>query len=137
MVELLLTLVILGVVAGLSTPVYLSYVSRNDLIIATENITDMHRRAQSYARSGNGDTTWGVAVQASSATLFKGATYATRDTAYDETIALTTGTTVTGLTEVLYSKLYATPSTTGTLTLTKSNESKVITVGAKGLVSYN
>lgn len=133
--EVLLSVVIIGMLVGLSLPVYASFQSRSDTAIATQNVADMLRRAQTYARGVNGDSQWGVAIQSETATLFKGASYATRDASYDETTSLS-GATPSGLSEIVFSKLSATPTTTGTITLTKPNNIRTITVNAKGMVSY-
>lgn len=136
LIEVLLSVAIIGTLAGLSLPVYASFQSRNDLDLTTQSVADALRRAQVYARGVSGDSQWGVAFQSSSVTLFKGSSFATRDTAYDEVISLP-GISTSGLTEVLFSKLSAVPSTTGSIALTtNTNEVRTITINAKGMVSY-
>lgn len=135
LVEMLLSMGIITLLAGISLPIYISFETRNDLEVTSQSIVEMLRRAQTYARSVNGDSQWGVSVQSGTATLFKGATYATRDATYDETN--TSGLSSSGLSEIAFTKFDATPSTTGTITLTASNnETRTITINAKGMVSY-
>jgi len=137
LVELLLSMAMIGIVAGASLPVYFSFYNRNDVSLTTETIASMFRRAQNYARSVQGDSQWGVHIQAGSATLFKGATYAARDTAYDETAVINTSITPTGTTDVLFAKLSGAPGSTASVTLTgQANETRTIIVNAKGTVSY-
>lgn len=137
LVELLLSVGIIALLAGLSAPVYVSFQTRNDLEVTSQSIVEMLRRAQTYARGVNGDSQWGVAIQSSTAILFKGATYATRDATYDETQTISPSTAVSGLSEIVFSKLDATPSTTGTITLTaNTNDTRTITINGKGMVSY-
>lgn len=137
MVELLLSVGIISMLAGLSLPLYASFYNRTNLDTATDQVAHALRRAQTFSRAANGDTTWGVRVQSGSAVVFKGATYAARDATYDEIISLN-NITPTGLSEVVFTKLYGVPSTTGTITLTETtiNESKAIELNVKGLVTY-
>lgn len=139
LLELLLSIAIIGIITGMSLPLYASFQSRNDLDIDTQGVAGMLRRAELYARTMNADSPWGVKVQSGSAVLFKGATYATRDTNADETDTLPTQVTFSGtISEVVFSRFTATPSTTGTvvLTHTATNETRTITLNAKGMVDY-
>jgi len=137
LVELLLSMMIISVLVGLSLPVYHSFNTRNDLDITTRSVAAMLRRAQTYSRGVHGDSQWGVAIQSSSATLFKGATYASRDSSYDETATIPASMTTSGLTEIVYTKLSGAPSTSGNITFTVSvNDTRTINVNAKGTVSY-
>ena len=137
LVEVLLSVTIISMLVGLSLPVYKSFQDRNDLDLTTESIANSFRRAQVYAGAVNGDSQWGVEVQGSTVTLFKGATFASRDTSYDEVTTIPGNMAVSGLSEVLFSKLSATPNTTGSVTLTaNSNDIRTITINAKGMVSY-
>jgi prepilin-type N-terminal cleavage/methylation domain-containing protein len=137
LIELLLSVLIIGMLVGLSMPVYMTFQSRNDLDISAQGLAEMLRRAQVYARNGSADTAWGVHVQSGSATLFRGATYASRNTAYDETNNLSTSITVGGLSDVVFSKLGGAPSTTGSFSLTgTTNDTRTVTINGKGMVSY-
>lgn len=138
LIEVLLSVVIISLIVGLSLPVYRSFQTRTELEINTQNVAEMLRRAQTYARAMNGDSPWGVVVSANTATLFKGASYASRDTSADEISDLTANLTTSGLTEVVFSKFSATPNTTGTITLTdtQTNSAKSVSLNAKGVVTY-
>jgi len=137
LLEVLLSVTIIAMVAGLSLPFYLSFQTRNELDISTTTVVDMLRRAQNYSRNGNGDSQWGVALQSGNATLFKGSSYSARDTSYDETWSMGAVTNA-GMSEVTYSKVAAAPNTSGTITLTSTptNETRTITLNAKGMVNY-
>lgn len=137
LVEMLLSIGILAMLAGLSLPIYQSFYNRNELDITTTNLTSALRRAQTYARGGHGDSQWGVEIQSSAITLFRGSSFASRDTSYDEVSPISTGTSVSGLGEVLFAKLSGAPASTGSVTITNvNNESRTITINAKGMVSY-
>ena len=137
LIELLLSTAIIAVLAGLAMPVYISFQSRNDLDVTTQSIADMLRRAETYSRSVRADSQWSVEIQPTVATLFKGTSFAGRDSTQDETTVISNSATVTGLTEVQFTKFTAAPNATGAITLTSSSQdTRTITINAKGMVDY-
>lgn len=137
LLEVLLVIATITVLAGIGIPVYTSLQIKNDLDVATSTSLQSIRRAQMLSQSVDGDTTWGVKIQSASITLFKGSSYGGRDTNYDEVYSLSGSVTPTGITELVFSKLLGTPNTTGTLTLTNTNnEVQSITIGSKGQLDY-
>lgn len=137
LIEMLLSVAIIAMLAALSLPLYVSFSNRNDVDVNAESIASMLRRAQTYSRGMNGDSIWGVRIQTGSATLFKGTTYASRDTSYDETTVIPGHIAVSGISDVTFSKLLAVPSTTGSVTLTtNTNETRTVTLNGKGMVAY-
>jgi prepilin-type N-terminal cleavage/methylation domain-containing protein len=137
LVELLLSVAILTLLTGLSLPVYETFVRRNDLDLTTQSVVSSIRRAETYARANNGDNTWGVKFASNGVTLFEGASYATRDTTSDEPINIPNTVTVTGTSEIVFSKLSATPSATASVTLSSTtNDTRTVTVNGEGMVDY-
>lgn len=137
LIELLLSVVIISLLAGMSMPLYQSLQTRNDLDNTTQSIADALRRAQSYARSGKSDSIWSVKVEPDTVWLYKGLDFLTRTQGFDEPVYLSDSFTIAGLSTISFSKLTGAPSTTGTITLTATaNEVRTITVNAEGMVSY-
>lgn len=137
LLEVLLSVAIISLLMGLSLPVYESFVRRNDLDLATQQLVATLRRAEAYARGINRDAVWSVRIQPSSVTLFQGTDFAARNVAYDETFTLSGSITPSGLSEIQFAKWSATPNTTGTITLNSSvNSTRTVTVNAKGMVNY-
>jgi prepilin-type N-terminal cleavage/methylation domain-containing protein len=137
LIEILLSVTIITVLVGLSLPIYVSFANRNDLDIATQDIVSLLRRGQVYARSGNGNNQWGVRFQTNSAILFKGNDFASRDISYDEEVSLAGPTIASGISEVVFAQLTGAPSASGNVNLTgANNESKTVTINAKGMVSF-
>ena len=137
LVEVLITLSIVILLAVLSVPVYQSFQVKNDLDVAKNNVIQSLRRAQTLSAASDGDTSWGVKVQTSSITLFKGTSYAARDTTYDEKFDLPSTITPSGATEVVYAKFTGIPQTTGTITLTAStNVTNTVAINEKGTLTY-
>jgi prepilin-type N-terminal cleavage/methylation domain-containing protein len=137
LIEMMLSVAVITIIAGISAPVYQSFQVRNNLDIATVSIAQSLRRAQVLAQAVDGDRTWGVKVQSGNITVFKGTSYTARDTAFDELFDMPTSTTPSGVSEIVFDKFTGLPQTTGAITLTSSaNETKTITINSKGMVAY-
>lgn len=137
MLEVLLTVATISILAAISMPVYQNFQVRNDLDIAASETAQSLLRAQALAVGVSGDTTWGVRVQNGSVTLFRGASYALRDTTYDEFFSMPGSITPSGVQEVVFSKFTGLPQTTGTFILTSNtNEIRNVTINSKGMVTY-
>jgi len=137
LVELLVSVTIIILITGMTLPIYESFVRRNDLDLIAQSLALTIRRAETYARAVNYDSQWGVEIQSSGVTLFQGTSFAGRNTAYDETVTMPPSVSPSGLSEVQFAKFSAAPNTTGTVTLTSSaNDTRTITINAKGTVSY-
>lgn len=137
LLEILLSVAIITILAGISLPVYGAVVNRNQLETSSQQIVMSLRRAQTYARGVNRNSQWGVRMETGQAVLFKGDSYAARDVNFDERVAIPGNMTLSGLSEVVFAKLSAAPSTTGTLTVTlNNNETRRITLNGQGMVEY-
>jgi prepilin-type N-terminal cleavage/methylation domain-containing protein len=137
LIELLLTVTLLALIGGIGVPVYNSFQTRNSLDLAASAYTSGIRRAQIQARGMAGDSAWGVRVDSGVITIFKGSTYASRDTTYDETFTIPTSISLNGQQEFVFEKFTGLPLAAGSLSLTSSdNDVKAITVNQKGMVEY-
>lgn len=137
LLELLLAIAIIGILSGVSAPFYQSFVQRNDLEVTTQQLVSALRRAQSYARVGNGDSAWSVEIDTgnSDVVLFKGTSFGSRDTNYDETNDIPGSITPSGLTEIQFAKFTSDPNTAGSFTLTSTTgDIRTVTVNAQGMV---
>ncbi len=137
LLEVLLSIAAIAIIAGISIPIYQSFQVRNDLDIATVEVAQSARRAQTLSQAVDGDTSWGIKIQSGSMAVFKGTSYAARDSAFDELFEVPTSIMPSGVSEVVFAKFTGLPQTTGTITLTSNtNETRTITINAKGMVSY-
>lgn len=138
LLEVLLSVAIMSIIAGMSLPVLAAFNDRNNLDLAAQGIAGQLRRAGTYSRGVSGDSQWGVHMQSGVVTLFKGSSFASRDTAYDEPTVISGPVAVAGLSDVVFSKLSGLPSQSGSVTLTNTNTNDVrtITINAQGMVSY-
>ncbi len=137
LIEVLLSVAIIAMLVGVSLPIYETYARRNDLDLTVQGTAAMLRRAATYARAMNKDSIWSVKVEPTKLTLFQGATFVSRDTANDEVIQIPGSVVPSGVSEIQFAKLSATPNTTGSITLTSStNDVRTVTINAKGSVDY-
>lgn len=137
LLEVLLSIASIVAIAAISIPVYQSFQVRNDLNIAATTIAQSLRRAQIISQASDGDATSGVRVQSGSITIFRGASYVSRDNTYDEIFEMPTSITPSVNFEIVFAKFSGLPMSTGSLTLTSNaNETRTITINAKGMVNY-
>ena len=137
LLEVLLTITVIGFIAAFSVPLARSFLVQNDLDIAAESLAASFRRAAALSQGVSGDINWGVRVQAGGIILFKGTNFAVRDASYDETFDLSSAITPTGLAEVVFAELTGLPQTTGTTTLTSSlGQVRTVNINSKGMIQY-
>lgn len=116
LVEMLMVISIIGVISGVTVPLYRDYQVRNDLNVATEQATQGLARARLLSQSAQSDAGWGFYVP--SGTLYKGDSYATRVVGSEEMYPMPSTITVTGIFDIAYSKIKGQPSSTGSIILT-------------------
>jgi len=137
MLEILLSLAIVVLIAGFSIPIYHRLQISNNLDIAAVTATQTLRRAQVLSQAVDGDISWGVYIQSGSIILFKGTSYRSRDSSFDEVFDMPTSITSSGIQEFVYIKFSGLPQHTGMLTLSSSgNEIRNIIINEKGTVTY-
>lgn len=134
---MMLSVAIIAVLTGVSLPVFQSFQTRSDLLTNSQKTADALRRAQTYARSANYDSPWGVYIQSGAVTLYKGTAYGSRDTTYDETFTMPAWLTVSSSVDTSFAKLTGTPTTASSVVLSiASGSSRTISVNGEGMVSY-
>ncbi len=136
LIEVLLSIALIGLITGFGAIVYQQLQGRNDLDIAATTVAQSMRRAQVLSRAADGDTTWGVRVNPGNVVLFQGASYATRVATYDEAATVSPALTGAGFTEVVFAKFSGLPQATGVLTLTGPNGVRTLTLNAQGTITY-
>ncbi len=138
LLEMLLSVALIALIAGMGTPLYQALQVRTDLDIAAASYAHALRFAEVRARGVDGDASWGVRVATTTdIVLFQGASYAARNSTYDETYDLPVSVTVSGQDEIVFAKFTGIPGTTGTTTLTSTTgDVREIGVNAQGTVSY-
>ncbi len=137
LLEVLLSIATISLIVGFSSVVFQNSQVRTDHESGASSLVQSYRRAQMLSRAVDGDSQWGVRIQDGSLTLFKGASYAARDTNFDELTDVPATITVSGLQEVVFAKKTGLPQSTGTTTLLSStNETRTVTINGEGMISF-
>jgi prepilin-type N-terminal cleavage/methylation domain-containing protein len=137
LIEVLLSIAIVSVLGAMSVPIYQSLQTRNNLDIAATTLAQALRRTQVLSQAVDGDSNWGVVVQEGNITLFKGASFATRDLDFDEVFEVSPSITIAGISEFTFEKLTGKPQVSGSTTLTSSlNETRTVTINGEGTINY-
>lgn len=142
-IEIVLVLGILLILVLVAVPFFQSFSVSHQLDTNTQEILNALRRAQAAAMGSKENSKFGVYLgtgSGASYTFFRGDSYATRDTEYDEvytlpqTIALSLN--IGGGSEIVFGKLKGAPSVTGTVTLTSvNNETRVLNINQVGRIN--
>ena len=82
LLEILLCVAMIGIIGGITAPLYNGLLIKNDLDIAVTTTAHSFRRAQILSQGMNGDSNWGVKVVSGNIIIFKGTSYAARDTQF-------------------------------------------------------
>ncbi|MEK7122875.1 MAG: type II secretion system protein [Patescibacteria group bacterium] len=137
LIEIILSLALLTVIAGASFITSRTLIIDADLDAAVIAFVEGVRGAGMRSRGSDGDNQWGVSAQSGNIILFKGTSFAARDTTYDAITTIPTTITPSGTTEIVFAKLTGLPTSTGTLTLTGlQGQTRTLTINAKGTLSY-
>lgn len=135
LLELLLSISVIAVIGGVGAPIYASLQTHSDLATAAQLITQAARRAQTRAWANEGDSNWGLYLTTGQAVIYKGDSYAGRDSTYDETYTISGSLVITGDSDYLFAKVTGTADAAGTIILTSLDSSTApITIGANGQV---
>lgn len=136
LLEILLTLSVMVILAGVTIPIAWPFVTQNELDVSAVITTQTIRRAQSLAMSMQGDSAWGVKIEAQKITLYKGESYDLRNSDLDEEFNLAQTINVTGLSEVTFFKLSGLPNSYGQIQMNNNQQQvRYIFLTEQGVVS--
>ncbi|MFA6039381.1 MAG: prepilin-type N-terminal cleavage/methylation domain-containing protein [Candidatus Peribacteraceae bacterium] len=123
-IELLVVLAIIAVLAGLTFPFARSLFFKNDLSLSADQVNTALNRARTLALEGMRGDSWGYSVE--HGVIFKGASYAMREPAFDESLGIVGGVAVSGIPEVTFRHIEGAPSATGSIILTNLQGDTVV-----------
>lgn len=148
LIEILIVVFILAVLGVISVPVYDAFLKSSDVDNGMQEFHIALRLAQSKTVSSENESQYGVyidtAVSPNKYVIFKGASYATRDTAFDQPFWLSKTTEFSAISlgggnEVVFNRLtgYATQSGSVSVRL-KADTSKIKTIyiAVAGVLSF-
>ncbi len=142
LIDVLLAIALFVVIIGIvGPPVFRGFQNRNDLDSAALTVVQAIRRAEQLSRANFGDAgqskNWGIRLSGHELTIFQGDSFAARNASFDEVFMLPETLTLSGLSEIVFSKFSGEPNSTGTITLTsETSETINLTVNEKGIIGY-
>lgn len=136
LMEILLSMGLVAMMMGISVPILQSFQYKNEVDTAVSLAARALRTAQINSQASFQDAQWGARFAASSITVFKGATYAGRDTVFDQQYPIDSNIAVSGVTEIVFTKMKGETTNVGTITLSQPGSARNITINAKGRLTY-
>ncbi len=136
LLEVLLAVAILALITGIGLPIFRSWQVSNDLDVAATITVQSLRRAQFLSQAVDSDQSWGVRIEPGQVIIFQGNSFATRNASKDESFNISGHITASGLTEVVFSKFYGLPQSSGTIIFSSNNQTRTVTINSKGTVFY-
>lgn len=135
LIEIMLSLAIMGIIALFSVPVYQSFIAKNDIEIASQTISSTIRHAQISSMGMIGNSGWGIKIESGQIIMFRGASYASREVSYDEFFSLPATITPSGISEIVFEKVTGFPSQTGSIIITSTNsDTRILILNSKGVI---
>ena len=127
--ELLLVMSIISILVASASPFYSRFINQNNVSNVSDQIVSNIHKAQSYAIAGKNNSDWGVSYAAPLLTLYRAS-----DNQVFDTLTVGNAVTISGLTTIVFSKPTGLPSTTPTISLSASGNSRIITINSQGVV---
>lgn len=134
MFEVLLVIAAVVIITAFTIPTGINFMNSQTLDETRVEIIAGLRRAQSQSVFQKNDSDFGVKFLSDSYVLFQGSSYSGRTQSEDEVFDLTPGIAVSGVDEVVFSKLFGIPNNTGTTTIFFVGENRYININNAGKI---
>lgn len=136
-VELMLSVAVIALMAGISMPIYRTFQTRNEADIAAQMIAQALRIAEMHALLGRSGSGWGVYIETDAVTVFKGGSYTERDTDFDNIQALPSSVEISGDQEFIFPLGEVAPEVAGEVVITSMDQhTRSLIVNTLGMVEY-
>lgn len=142
-IELILVVSIILTLSIMSTVFYSRFLMQDSVEHAIDQLVGSLRKAQLYSMMSRYSDSWSVAYSANKVYLFKGVTFATRTTAYDEvfdtggsiSVSGISSSTVVSFNRGTGSRVTGDPASVVTITVSGGTHSESIFVNGQGMVT--
>ncbi|MDP3956596.1 MAG: prepilin-type N-terminal cleavage/methylation domain-containing protein [bacterium] len=111
-VEVLLASVIMVILLALGTPVTVDFYQSQLVTSERDNLVSILKRARTLSLANKNKSAHGVYIDNNQYLLFEGSSYASRNTAYDESFAHTSALIFSGVSEIVFAPLSADSAST-------------------------
>lgn len=134
--EVIITIAIFTLlIAFLSSSVFDFYQER-EFDVHFKSIVQSLRRAQLQSIAGERESSFGLYFEANYYILFKGDSYVVRDVDFDEVFELPSDFLISGISEIVFSKIKGFPSDAGDIVLSSGNRLGTISINEMGMINY-
>ncbi len=140
--ELLLVIAMVGVIFSIALPSFNAMRNQQLLKATTLEVSSSINKARSQTLASVNSSEYGIHFQSDQIVIFRGQTYSSGDS-NNEYITLTTPAFISDInlagsvTDIYFNRLSGAPNTTGTITISVSSLSQIITISATGIVSID
>lgn len=137
LIELILVISLMLILGTLGTAFGARFLTQNGVSNATDQLIGDLRQAQIYAMIGKQNSNWGVNFASNTITLYKGATFASRTSAFDATFSVNANISISGFSDDNFTRVTGLPgfTTPQTITISGTGETKTITINSQGVAT--
>jgi len=137
LIEILIALAIVAIFSTISISSYQSLNARNNLNIAVIDVVEFIRNAKVMAEDGKYDSNIGVHFAEGSVIIFSGDSYSSRNTLNDQILNLPRGVNISGVSDIIFTKITGKTSNTGDLIVANISGNKTLTINSYGTIMYD
>lgn len=134
-VELILLVGMILILTTMSTAFYSRFINQNSVANASDQIVMQLRKAQMYAMMGKQNSNWGVGYSSNTITLYRGPVFSGHNSAFDENFTVPISVTITGLSDVNFTKTTGVTSASSITISDQDGNSFTVDVNDLGVVS--
>lgn len=136
LLELLLSVGLMALLAGIAAPMYLSLQAENEVAISATSVGDLLRTAQARSLAVSGDSAWGVYLSGNVAVIFKGNSFSDRDQSFDENYNFSGAINFSGLNDIVFYKFSGWTMSSGTIKVShQDGRFKNVSINEAGVIA--
>lgn len=135
-IEFLLVMAIFFVIAGAAPAFYSRFFFQDAVSETAERLAGSLRSAQGLALTGKGGAPWGVSINDGSIIVFRGTSFAMRNSALDRKVSIPSSVLIAGFTETVFARVTGLPVAPATISITAlGGATRTLVLNAQGVVS--
>jgi len=134
LLEIMIVIGLLAVISGFTIPLGLNFLRDESLVSTGNDLVQVLRLAQVNTQQGKFDSQWGVHVQDTTYTFFRGSTYVGRDSSFDENYDVS-GLYFATSTDIIFTQPEGFPTVTNQFEITDGKRTRLIQVNSLGRIN--
>lgn len=133
--EILIVIGVMAILASLTLPFGFNFYKSQQLETQSQLVLQVLRLGQSKSIFQENDSSFGIYFANNSYALFQGSSWIGRNSLYDQSFNLPSIISLSGLQEVVFSKMEGLPNATGNIVLNNGLDSRTININALGRIN--